>query len=71
MQRIGEKLRDLRKKNNLTIKELSNLIGYNTHSHISEFETGKRTPPLDFLLKISNLFNVPVDLLVKDELDLE
>ncbi len=70
MERFGEKLRFLRKQQGLTIKEFAQAIGHTTHSHISEFETGKRRPSLDFTLRVSAFFGVPLDQLVKDELDL-
>ncbi len=70
MQRFGEKLRTLRKQRGLTLKELAHIIGHNTHSHISELETGKRKPSLELALKLSRLFNVPLDQLAKDELEL-
>ncbi|MFN8494585.1 MAG: helix-turn-helix transcriptional regulator [Caldilineaceae bacterium] len=71
MKRFGEKLRLLRKQKGMTIKEFANAIGHTTHSHISEFETGKRKPSLEFALRVSAFFVVPLDQLVKDELDLE
>ncbi len=71
MQRFGEKLRALRKRHGLTIKELAQAIGHTTHSHISELETGRRPPSLEIVLKISRMFGVSVDKLVKDELELD
>ena len=55
----------------MTLKELAQLLGHTAHSHVSELETGKRKPSLDVAVTISHLFNVSVDRLVKDELDLE
>lgn len=71
MERFGEKLRLLRKQKGMTIKEFAKAIGHTTHSHISEFETGKRKPSLEFALRVSVFFAVPLDQLVKDELELE
>lgn len=71
MERFGEKLRVLRKRRGLTIKEFAQAIGHTTHSHISEFETGKRKPSLDFALRVSTFFDVPLDQLVKDDLAIE
>jgi transcriptional regulator with XRE-family HTH domain len=42
-----------------------------THSHISELETGKRRPSLDLALRLARLFDVSLDQLVKDELELD
>ncbi len=71
MQRFGEKLRTLRKQRGMTIKELARATGYATHSHVSEIETGKRRPPLEFALKVGRLFDVSLDQLLKDELELD
>jgi transcriptional regulator with XRE-family HTH domain len=55
----------------MTLKELARVTDYATHSHISEIETGKRKPPLEFALKVGRLFDVSLDRLLKDELELD
>jgi transcriptional regulator with XRE-family HTH domain len=50
MQRFGEKLRTLRKRHGMTVRELAEALGYSGHSHISEIETGKREPKVGFVL---------------------
>ena len=71
MQRFGEKLRLLRKHRKMTLKELAEAIGYTSHSYISEVETGKLQPSLELALKVSRLFDVSLDQLLKDELEIE
>ena len=71
MQRFGEKLRVLRKRRGLTIRQLAPLLGFPSHSYISEIETGKKKPSLELVIKIARLFDVSVDQLVKDELELD
>lgn len=39
-------------------------------SHLSEYEKGKREPPLIVLLKYAQAAGVPVELLIDDEQDL-
>jgi len=70
MQKFGEKLRTLRKRLGVTMVELAPQLGFASQSYISELETGKKIPSLELAIKISRFFNVPVDQLVKDELDL-
>ena len=69
-KRFGEKLRTLRRAKGMAIKELASELGYTSHGYISEIETGKKVPTVEFVLKISRLFRVPTDQLLKDELDL-
>ena len=71
MKRFGEKLRVLRKRHRLSIKELSREFGYSSHSYISEIETGKKTPSIGFIIKIADRFGVSVDQLVRDELEID
>jgi transcriptional regulator with XRE-family HTH domain len=71
VQKFGEKLRILRKRQGITLKELAPLTGYATHSHISEIESGKKKPPLEFVMKVAKLFHVSLDHLLNDEIELE
>ena len=71
MQKFGEKLRILRKRQGITLKELAPLTGYASHSHISEIESGKKKPPLEFVMKVASLFQVSLDRLLNDEIELE
>jgi transcriptional regulator with XRE-family HTH domain len=71
VQTFGEKLRLLRKRHGYTIKELAPLTGYATHSHISEIENGKKKPPLDFVMKVASLFQVSLDHLLNDDIELD
>lgn len=61
------KLRELRKNCGLTMKELGAEIGV-AESTISQYETGKRQPDYETLLKLGEFFGVSVDyLLTGDE----
>ncbi len=71
MQRFGEKLRSLRTRKELTLKELASTLGLTAHGYLSEMEAGKKKPTADFVLKVARFFNVTTDELLKDELDLE
>lgn len=70
MNRFGEKLHTLRKRQGLTLVQLGDRLGvYNTY--VSQLEKGKRTPNAAMILKISEIFNVTTDQLMKDELELD
>lgn len=60
------KLRELRKKCGLTLKELGTVIGV-AESTISQYETGKRQPDYETLLKLGEYFGVSVDYLLGRE----
>lgn len=60
------KLRELRKKYGLTMKELGAEIGV-AESTISQYETGKRQPDYETLLKLGEFFGVSVDYILTGE----
>ena len=71
MPTFGEKLRQLRTQRGLTLRALARELGYtNAHAYINDFENGKRRPTLDFVVKIGKYFNVSVDLLIRDDIEL-
>lgn len=71
MQRFGEKLRALRTQRGMTLKGLAIELGLSAHGYISELESGKKKPTAEFVLNVARLFDVSIDQLLKDELDLD
>lgn len=71
IKRFGRKLHDLRRKRGLTLQELAESLGYKAHGHISELESGKKKPTVDFVLQVARFFGVTTDQLLKDELDIK
>jgi transcriptional regulator with XRE-family HTH domain len=70
-QRFGEKLRILRTKHGLTLRELAKELGLPVHTHITLVENGKREPSLKFVIKIARYFKVSIDMLLDDEQELD
>ncbi len=70
MKRFGEKLRTVRKQHGLTLIQLGDMLGVH-HSHIGRIEQGYKRPSIDLVLKISRIFDVSIDQLMKDELELD
>lgn len=70
MQRFGEKLRTLRQYHGLTVRELTRALGYTGFGYIHSIETGKVTPRVEFILKVADYFDVSLDVLLRDNLDL-
>jgi len=69
MKRFGEKLRMLRKKHGLSQSALGQEIGV-SQVHVAKLELGQKTPNVAMLLKLSELFDVLADMLIKDYLEL-
>ncbi len=70
IHRFGEKLRTLRVRHDMTLKELASKLGFTAHGYISELEAGKKMPTAEFVLNVARLFDVTTDELLRDELDL-
>lgn len=60
------RIREIRKKCGLTMKELAERVGV-SESAISQYETGRRQPDYETLLKIADYFGVSVDYLLGKE----
>lgn len=67
MTKFGDKLHLLRTHHNLTLTQLSSLLGYKTHSYISEIEAGRKRPTAELVVKVSTLFGVTTDELLLDD----
>ncbi len=70
MERIGEKIKFLRLQNGLTTRQLADHL-QTTNSQISRIENGLRQPSGDFIVRISDFFNIPLDKLMRDDLELD
>jgi transcriptional regulator with XRE-family HTH domain len=58
-KRIGENIRDIRKRNGVTLNRLAEEIGI-TKSTLSKIETGKTSTPVSTLLKIAAALGVDI-----------
>jgi transcriptional regulator with XRE-family HTH domain len=63
MKMFGTRLRSLRKKSGLTMKELGSKFNL-AESTISGYENGTRKPDTDIMEKIADFFEVTVDFLL-------
>ena len=67
MTLIGKRIKELRKNAGLTQSELGKKINV-TKVSICCYEIGTRTPSLETLIDLSNLFNVNIDYLVGNDI---
>lgn len=72
-QRLAEKLKQIRLKRKLSQNQLLQKMGYENvlfQGNISQYELGRREPPLIVLLSYARLAEVSVDILIDDNADL-
>jgi transcriptional regulator with XRE-family HTH domain len=60
MATFGERLKELRIENGLTLDELKDYLN-TTKATLSRYENGLRDPKIDFAKKIATYFNVSLD----------
>lgn len=70
MKRFGEKLRYLRQRDDLTMKQLADKLGA-SDSYVSQMQTGDKIPNVAMLVKIADVFNVTLDQLARDDVEIE
>src|SRR5205085_9177023 len=71
--RLAEKLQRIRLELGLSQNGLLGQLGFTDElfrSNVSQYELGRREPPLPVLLQYARAANVYVDVLIDDELDL-
>ncbi len=71
IQRLGEKLRALREERGMSTRQLASQLGIRSAGYVSKLETGKQKPSLGLLLKMALFFDVSVDRLLRDDLELD
>ena len=64
--KLAEKIQHLRKQNNWSQEELAMQLGVSRQS-VSKWESGTSVPDLERILKLSRIFSVSTDYLLKDD----
>ncbi|HQC35915.1 MAG TPA: helix-turn-helix transcriptional regulator, partial [Bacillota bacterium] len=67
---LADKIIELRKKNGWSQEELAEKLGVSRQS-ISKWEGAQSLPDMNRIIKMSELFGVSTDILLRDELVLE
>ena len=70
MENIGEKLKALRLQHGLTTRQLAKALE-TSQAQISRIENGLRQPSGDLIVKMADFFNISLDQLMRDDLDLD
>lgn len=63
MTSVGENIKNIRKKNNITQEELAEKLNV-TRQAVSNWENGKSEPDIETLTKIAQIFDISIDELV-------
>lgn len=58
-----KRIRDLREDNDKLQKDIANLLGI-SQQYYSEYENGKRTIPIQHLIKLAKFYNTSIDYIV-------
>lgn len=66
---LADKIIELRKKNGWSQEELADKLGVSRQA-VSKWESAQAVPDMNRVLKLSEIFGVSTDLLLKDELEL-
>lgn len=63
---MGRKIKEIREKNGLTMVEFGKYFGVGRVT-VSRWEKGKKSPDLNTLINMSEMFSKPLDYFVNDE----
>ncbi len=64
---FAKNLKELRVKNNLTQEELADSLAVSRQA-VCMWEKNKRIPKIDRLAEVSKIFEIPIDLMISDDL---
>ena len=62
---LGQRLKNLRKENNLSQQELGDKLGVK-YSAVSKWERNENTPPLKIVYKLTKLYDITYDEIMED-----
>ena len=65
-EKIGQFIKNIRKENKLTQKELADKLGV-TYQAVSKWENGKNVPDISIIKEMSKMFNVDIDEILDGE----
>ena len=67
---VGRQIRLLRNQHDITQKDFAEKIN-SSQNYLSDVETGKKRPSLDYYITIANFFKVSLDYIFQDSLDMK
>jgi len=67
MKYLANNIKHLRTLKGLTQEQFSTILDV-SRSRISSYEENRAVPPIDFLVDLSEYFNIPIDAFIKNDL---
>ena len=67
MNFISNNIKHIRTLKGLTQEQFSSILNV-SRSRISSYEENRAIPPIDFLVDLSQYFNIPIDAFIKNDL---
>lgn len=61
MQKTGDNIKELRKKNGLSVKDLQSIFGFNNPGTIYRWQHGDNMPTIDNLILLADVFHARID----------
>jgi len=71
MQRFGEKLRALRQRRGMSLRDLATALDFRSHAHLARIEMGEKTPSAELIVRLADFFDVSLDQLMRDDRELD
>ena len=66
-RKTGERIKELRKENHLTVEEVSSYMGFESVQAVYKWQRGDSLPTVDNLYALSQLFKTPVDEILRGD----
>lgn len=66
-KKTGERIKELRKENHLTVEEVSSYMGFESVQAVYKWQRGDSLPTVDNLYALSQLFKTPVDEILRGD----
>lgn len=66
MVATGARIKELRKQNNLKVREISEYMGFESEQAVFKWQRGDSMPTLDNMLALSHLFKTPIEDIVRE-----
>lgn len=64
---LSERLKQARKQNNYTQQEVADILNI-SRTTISSWEVGRTIPSINYIIDLSNIYNISLDILLKEDI---